>query len=295
MSGPQVLQGLSGQALAQNIPEKWDPNWFRSFCINYLQWGDVRNAEAGTGIQVVSRGGVGSRATIQVSTSVQALYNEPYALAVAPSDAFLTEYRVLEPQNGVLTLTDGGATSNLTIGVATNGIGDAQFRQSAPNTVVGNPTGSTANVTDLTQAQLTALINDFTSSFSGAVPASGGGTVNFLRADGTFDEPAYPVSANPSASVGLSAVDGTATTFMTSDSAPALSQAISPTWSGNHKFSNPIGVNGNSGPAQSTGWGTPTGGSVSNNFAGASATLAQTSAAVAELIAVLKAIGFLGT
>lgn len=45
---------------------------------------------------------------------------------------------------------------------------------------------------------------------------------------------------------------------------------------------------------QSTGWGTPTGGAVSNNFAGASATLAQTSAAVAQIIAVLKAKGTLG-
>lgn len=44
-------------------------------------------------------------------------------------------------------------------------------------------------------------------------------------------------SANPTASVGLSAVNGTATTYMTSDSAPALSQAIVPTWTGLHKFS----------------------------------------------------------
>ena len=43
-------------------------------------------------------------------------------------------------------------------------------------------------------------------------------------------------SANPSASVGLTAVDGTAATFMTSDSAPALSQSITPTWTGQHIF-----------------------------------------------------------
>ena len=45
-------------------------------------------------------------------------------------------------------------------------------------------------------------------------------------------------SANPSATIGLSAVDGTATTWMTSDSAPALSQAIVPTWTAQHTFSN---------------------------------------------------------
>jgi hypothetical protein len=43
-------------------------------------------------------------------------------------------------------------------------------------------------------------------------------------------------SANPSAVIGLSAVNGTATTFMTSDSAPALSQAIAPTWTALHTF-----------------------------------------------------------
>ena len=56
-----------------------------------------------------------------------------------------------------------------------------------------------------------------------------------------------------------------------------------------------LGVNGNSPPAQSTGWGTPTGAAVENNYAGASATLAVTSAAVAEIITVLKNVGILGT
>jgi len=40
--------------------------------------------------------------------------------------------------------------------------------------------------------------------------------------------------ANPGASVGLSAVNGTATTYMRSDAAPALSQSITPDWTGFH-------------------------------------------------------------
>ena len=43
-------------------------------------------------------------------------------------------------------------------------------------------------------------------------------------------------SANPTASVGLTAVNGVAATYMRSDAAPALSQAISPTWTGHHAF-----------------------------------------------------------
>lgn len=43
-------------------------------------------------------------------------------------------------------------------------------------------------------------------------------------------------AANPSGSLGLSAVNGSATTWMRSDGAPALSQAIAPTWSASHTF-----------------------------------------------------------
>jgi hypothetical protein len=44
-------------------------------------------------------------------------------------------------------------------------------------------------------------------------------------------------AANPTATVGLSAVNGSASTFMRSDDAPALSQAIAPTWTGPHIYS----------------------------------------------------------
>lgn len=46
--------------------------------------------------------------------------------------------------------------------------------------------------------------------------------------------------ANPSATIGLAAVNGTATTAMRSDAAPALNQGITPTWTGAHTFSNAI-------------------------------------------------------
>lgn len=48
---------------------------------------------------------------------------------------------------------------------------------------------------DATPAQVTAALDLFSSSLQGLVPASGGGTTNFLRADGTF---AAPPAAPPS-------------------------------------------------------------------------------------------------
>lgn len=48
-----------------------------------------------------------------------------------------------------------------------------------------------------------------------------------------------PAAANPAGTVGLAAVNGAAATFMRSDAAPPLSQAIAPTWSAKHIFSVP--------------------------------------------------------
>lgn len=44
------------------------------------------------------------------------------------------------------------------------------------------------------------------------------------------------VPANPIAKVGLAAVNGSATTYMRSDGAPPIDQAIAPTWTGLHTF-----------------------------------------------------------
>ena len=46
--------------------------------------------------------------------------------------------------------------------------------------------------------------------------------------------------ANPTGTVGLTAVNGVATTFLRSDGAPALSQSISPTWTGTHTFNGTV-------------------------------------------------------
>lgn len=53
---------------------------------------------------------------------------------------------------------------------------------------------------------------------------------------------AIPVGANPSQGVGLSVVNGSAGTWMRSDGAPALSQAIVPTWTGLHTFASTSGT-----------------------------------------------------
>lgn len=70
----------------------------------------------------------------------------------------------------------------------------------------------------------------------GTIGGDGVTTTTFLREDGTFAVPDYPVGANPSAQIGVAAVNGSAPTFMRSDAAPALNSAITPTWAGLHTF-----------------------------------------------------------
>lgn len=70
-----------------------------------------------------------------------------------------------------------------------NVVSNTKLAQIPAHSYKGNNTGSTGNAADITSTQLTADLNLFSSSLQGLVPSSGGGTTNFLRADGTFAAP----------------------------------------------------------------------------------------------------------
>lgn len=113
----------------------------------------------------------------------------------------------------------------------------ANVRNFEPTSVWSTPDGK---LTERAQGW-TRSVFDYIGAGSGTVPigslGSPGGTTAFLRADGTWATPAYPVAANPTGSVGTAAVNGSAVTFMRSDAAPALNLGITPTWTGLHTFS----------------------------------------------------------
>jgi hypothetical protein len=61
---------------------------------------------------------------------------------------------------------------------------------SATSRFLGRISSGVGDAEELTGTQATTLLDTFTSSLKGLAPASGGGTTNFLRADGTWAAPA---------------------------------------------------------------------------------------------------------
>lgn len=110
-----------------------------------------------------------------------------------------------------------GTTSADVAALVTNAAGTTNYVQVVGDggVVVGAPTGGDKGV---------GTINT-TGVFVNGTAVGGGST-----------------GANPTASIGLTAVAGSLTTYLRSDGAPALSQAIVPTWTGAHTFSPASGV-----------------------------------------------------
>jgi hypothetical protein len=150
------------------------------------------------------------------------------------------------------------------VAVTTNGVTNALFRQSAALTVVGRASNSTGNVADIAATaddqimRRTGSALDFGQLTVGMFPANaityakiqqvsatsrvlgrittGAGNIEELTGTNLATIIGTSLGANPSASVGLTAVNGTAGTYMRSDAAPAIDQAIAPSWSGTHEF-----------------------------------------------------------
>lgn len=87
----------------------------------------------------------------------------------------------------------GGALDfgQLTVGMAPNSVWTYAKIQnvSATSRFLGRITAGAGVVEELTGTQATTLLDAFTSVLKGLVPASGGGTTNFLRADGSWAAP----------------------------------------------------------------------------------------------------------
>lgn len=91
-----------------------------------------------------------------------------------------------------ITLTGdvtGSGTGSFAATIANDSVTNGKLGNMATATLKGRVTGSTGDPEDLTGTQATTLLDAFTSALKGLAPASGGGTTNYLRADGTWAAP----------------------------------------------------------------------------------------------------------
>lgn len=92
--------------------------------------------------------------------------------------------------NEAVTIARATGVVSLPQGLANNTVSNLALADMPAQTLKGNNAGATGDPIDLTVAQATAMLNAFTGALKGLTPASGGGTTNFLRADGTWAAPA---------------------------------------------------------------------------------------------------------
>lgn len=91
-----------------------------------------------------------------------------------------------------ITLTSdvtGSGTGSFATTIAGGVVTNAKLANVATATFKGRITAATGSPEDLTGTQATTLLDVFSSTLKGLAPASGGGTTNFLRADGTWAAP----------------------------------------------------------------------------------------------------------
>lgn len=92
---------------------------------------------------------------------------------------------ITDGDKGDIVVSGGATVWTVDTGVVTN----AKLANVSTATFKGRTTAGTGSPEDLTGTQATALLDVFTTTLKGLAPASGGGTTNFLRADGTWAVP----------------------------------------------------------------------------------------------------------
>ena len=171
--------------------------------------------------------------------------------ALAASSIFVTNGSSVPSWATTLpAFTLGGAVT----GGSQNVTGLGSLTAYASSTIGGGGAGTGLTIFGVgTTTSYLVVQGSSTSTFTGAIESSGylnitgtSATSTFARGinlaggcfsiNGTCVGGSGASGANPTASVGLAAVNGVATTFMRSDAAPALSQAIAPTWTALHQF-----------------------------------------------------------
>ena len=147
---------------------------------------------AATSVRGVTGGSTADIADIQASADNVALRRVSGALAFGTLDLSTALFvgTLAAARFPALTgdvTTSAGAVSTT---IANNAVTYAKMQDvTATNRFLGRITAGAGDPEELTGTQATSLLDTFTSGAKGLAPASGGGTTNFLRADGTWAAP----------------------------------------------------------------------------------------------------------
>lgn len=156
--------------------------------------GDATLANTGALTLATVNSNVGSFTSANITVNAKGLITAAANGAAALSPTLTNTHIFVGNASNVATdvaLSGDAAISNTgALSIAANAVTNAKLAQMATLTIKGNNTAGTANALDLTVAQVNAILPVFTSTLNGLAPLSGGGTTNFLRADGTWAVPA---------------------------------------------------------------------------------------------------------
>ncbi len=195
-----------------------------------------------TSVSVVSANGLSG--TVATATTTPAITLAPTFTGIAYSNGsgFATAVAGNFPTLNQNTTGSAGSVSG------TNVITNANLAQIPTLTILGNNTGGTANVSDLTVAQVNAILPVFTATLNGLAPLSGGGTTNFLRADGTWAAPTSggvttvgTIDTNANAN-GLFISGSTISTQSASASVPGMVNLTTQSFAGNKTFTGTVAI-----------------------------------------------------
>lgn len=195
------------QSYTRGVPVDTDPNMVGnsnllvpsqaavvSYVATQLSIGAVNSVTASAPLS--STGGINPNISLPAATAIQDGYitsvdwntfNNKLTSTLNTNQIFIGDAgNIATP-----TTLSGDITNSAGVVTISNGaVSLAKMANLAANSIIGNNTGIAATPIALTTAQTTAMLDIFTSTLKGLAPASGGGTTNFLRADGTWAAPA---------------------------------------------------------------------------------------------------------
>lgn len=168
---------------------------------NTLPYENNLNLGTVTSVSVIAANGISGLVTTPTTTPAISLTLGDITPSSVISSGVITGLNLSGNNTGDQTINltgdiTGLGTGNIATAIAPNTVTDAKLAQMPANTIKGNNFASTATPSDLNSVQVTALLNPFTSTLQGVAMPSGGGTTNFLRADGAWVLPPGGPSQN---------------------------------------------------------------------------------------------------